>query len=106
MNAPSQTNLYFINWVKRAALCLFSAFPSVFAPSLFMWVWAFDRKKNAKTVGRERKTGEKTHNQLPGFELALLRQLLASRAGNLTTHAAKETKYKIRFISENYVTIT
>ena len=65
MNAPSQTNLYFINWVKQAALCLLSAFPSVFAPPLFMWVWAFDRKKKKKkkkTVGRERKTREKdTH---------------------------------------------
>ena len=67
MSAPSQTNLYFINWVKQAALCLLLTFPSVFAPSLFMWMWAFDRKKkkkkkNAKTVGRERKTREKdTH---------------------------------------------
>ena len=46
----------------------------------------------------------KRHSQtlLPGFELALLRQMLASRCGNLT----KETKYKIYLISEYYVTIT
>ena len=51
--------------------------------------------KNAKTVGRGKK--EK------GFEFAFLRHLLASRARS--NHAAKETKNKIRFISEYYVTI-
>ena len=44
--------------------------------------------------GEKRK---RTHTQLPGFELALLRQLLALRAGNLTNASTKETKYKIRF---------
>ena len=42
----------------------------------------------------------------PSQTLSLLRQLFASRAGNLTTHAAKEKKYKIRFISECYEMIT
>ena len=70
MNAPSQTNLYFINWVKQAALCLLSAFPSVFAPPLFMWVWAFDRKKKKKKKKKKRlegneKRAKKTHMQLP-----------------------------------------
>ena len=51
-------------------------------------------KKKAKTVGRERKE-KKTHTQLQvSFEC---------RKRN---YAAKETKYKIRFISEYYVTIT
>ena len=48
----------------------------------------YEREKNEK----------KTHTQLPGFELAFLCQLLASRAGNyLTKQLSKETKYKICF---------
>ena len=36
------------------------------------------------------KKEKKTHTQLPGFGLALLRQLLASRAGNLTKQLKKQ----------------
>ena len=38
-------------------------------------------------MGKKRK---KTHTQLPGFGLALLRQLLATRAGNLTKQLKKQ----------------
>ena len=37
-----------------------------------------------------KKREKKTHTQLPGFELALLRQLLASSAGNLTKQLRKQ----------------
>ena len=47
-------------------------------------------------VGRKNK--RHTLTQLPGLELALLRQP--------DGFAAMETKYKIRFISEYYVVIT
>ena len=33
---------------------------------------------------------KKTHTQLPGFGLTLLRQLLASRSGNLTKQIKKQ----------------
>ena len=49
----------------------------------------FERKKNAKAVGWGKKE-KKTHTQLPGFGLALLRQLLASRAGNLTKQLKRQ----------------
>ena len=55
------------------------------------------RKRKEK---KERKT-KSTQTRLPGFELALLGQLLTSRAWNL--HATKKTKYKIRSISEYFV---
>ena len=43
-------------------------------------------EKNARAVG----WGKKTHTQLPGFGLALLRQLLNPRAGNLTKQLTKQ----------------
>ena len=52
--------------------------------SVCVWSW-----KNAKAVGWGKKE-KKTHTQLPGFGLALLRQLLASRAGNLTKQLKKQ----------------
>ena len=71
--------------------------------SLPVWMCAFDREKMPE-VGRKKKTRKErrkknTQCQLPGFELALLRQLLASRAWNFTTQLRKQnTRY--------YVTIT
>ena len=59
-----------------------------------VWMCAFDREKMPE-VGRKKST----QSQLPGFELALLRQQLASRAWNFTTQLRKQnTRY--------YVTIT
>ena len=49
MNAPSQILICNpeIEWVKRTAFCLLSAFARLFAPSLLVQVCAFDRQKNA-----------------------------------------------------------
>ena len=82
MNAPSQSAIQKSS-EENCSLSLLSAFPRVFAPSLFVCMHAFDREKNAKTVGRGEKKEKMIHTQLPGFELALLCQLLVSRAGNL-----------------------
>ena len=60
-------------------------------------------------VGRKRKRKESlrktksTQTRLPRFELALLGQLFSFACLKLH-HAAKKTKYKIRTISEYYVT--
>ena len=83
---------------------------------LFVWVCAFDRKKMLKVGGKKRKEKKEskrkrkkerkrksTQTQLPGFELALLRQLLASRAWNFTTQPQEN---KIHWIAEYHVTIT
>ena len=84
---------------------------------LFVWECAFDREKMLNVGGKkekkrkrarekERKKERKrksTQTQLPGFELALLRQLLASRAWNFTTQPQEN---KIHWIAEYHVTIT
>ena len=60
---------------------------------------AFDREKDARSRNEKKKRKESKQTQLPGFELALLRQLLASGAWNFTTQPRKQnTRY--------YVTIT
>ena len=57
----------------------------------------FDREKKLKGGGGAKRGGgkgkkeKKIHTQLPGFDLAFLRQLLAvSRVGNLTTQPRKQ----------------
>ena len=74
MNAPSQTAV--IHKSSEANLSL--------SDTLFVWVCAFDREKNAKSrkkkkeKRKEKKEREKnTQTQLPRFELALHRHLLA-----------------------------
>ena len=64
------------------------------------------RKEREQEKKKERKKERKrksTQTQLPGFELALLRQLLASRAWNFTTQPQEN---KIHSIAEYHVTIT
>ena len=84
---------------------------------LFVWVCAFDREKMLKVGGKKEKKRkrarekerkkerkkESTQTQLPGFELALLRQLFASHAWNFTTQPQEN---KIHSIAEYHVTIT
>ena len=79
-----------IEWSKL----LSGTSPLSLSASLPVWMCAFDREKMPE-VGRKKST----QSQLPGFELALLRQQLASRAWNFTTQLRKQnTRY--------YVTIT
>ena len=60
--------------------------------------------KKAKTVGREKKREKDTHS------IARMRTRPSPPAVRFAcwkrNYAAKETKYKVRFISEYYVTIT
>ena len=76
LNERHETNR---NRVKRpTALCLFSAFPCLFASPLFVRVCTFDHgkmiKKKKGKKGERKKEKEKTPTQLPGFELALRRR--------------------------------
>ena len=89
MNTPSQT-LICNPQIDRSELLSVSFQPfhvSSHLPCLCECVHLI--VKNAKAV-RWGKKENKTHTQLPGFGLALLRQLLASRAGNLTKQLKKQ----------------
>ena len=103
MNASSQTIISNLEIEWSELLCLLSAFPRVVAPSLFVWVCALI-VKNAKTVGRENKRKKDT------YSIAKIRTPPSPPAVTYVcrklNQAAKGTNYKIRFISENYVTIT
>ena len=85
-----------IEWSKL--LCLLSAFPRVFVPSLFVWVRSFNSEKMLKRYERERKRKKHTHSN------AKIRTRpsppAVSFACRKLIQAAKE------FISEYYVTIT
>ena len=88
--------------MKRTAC---SPSPFSLSASLLVWMCAFDREKmlevarKKKTKKRKERKRKNTQTQLPGFELALLRQLLASGAWNFTTQPRKQnTRY--------YATIT
>ena len=73
MNAPNQALTIEL---KRTALLLLSAFPRLFLCECVHLI-----VKKMLEVGRKKKKGkESKQTQLPGFELALLRQLLASSA--------------------------
>ena len=87
MNAPSQTAV--IHKSSEANLSL--------SATLFVWVCAFDREKNAKSrkkkkeKRKEKKEREKnTQTQLPRFELALHRHLLAWVAETLPRSQGKK----------------
>ena len=88
MNALNQTLICNpeIEWSEllsvsfRPSACLHTFLICV---SVCVWWW-----KNAKAVGWGKK--KKTHTQLSGFGLTLLRQLLASRAANLTKQLKKQ----------------
>ena len=85
MNAPSQTAV--IHKSSEANLSL--------SATLFVWVCAKSRKKKKKEKkkkkSKEKKEREKnTQNQLPRFELALHRHLLAWVAETLTRSQANK----------------
>ena len=100
MNAPNQA-LICNPQIEWSELLSFPFQP--FRVSSCVNVCVFDREKNARRRNEKKKRKERKRKnkqtQLPGFELALLRQLLASRAWNFTTQLRKQnTRY--------YVTIT
>ena len=82
--------------MKRTALLLLSAFPRLFlCECVCLIVKKMLEVGTEKKKRKERKRKNK-QTQLPGFELALLRQLLASRAWNFTTQPRKQnTRYYV-----------
>ena len=112
MNAPSQalTRNPQIEWIKLLSSVSFRPFHvSLHLPLLCECRYAFDREKMLKLGRKKKKRKERkrksTQTQMPGFELVLLHQQLASRAWNFTTQPRKQ-KNKIPPISEYYDTIT
>ena len=92
MKAPSKTLIR--NPESECSELLAVSFRSFASLRTFLvWVRVHLIVKNAKTVETEKKnkTNEDS-TQFPGFELALLCKLLASRAGNLRNPSSeKET---------------
>ena len=97
MNAQNQTLICNpqIEWSELLSFS-FQPFRVSSCVNVCVWSWKNARSRNEKKKRKERKRKNK-QTQLPGFELALLRQLLASRAWNFTTRK-QNTRY--------YVTIT
>ena len=84
MNTPSQTLICNpeIEWSEPLCISFRPFRVSSHLPCLCEYVHLIVKKcRLSCRMGEKRK---KTHTQLPGFGLALLRQLLALRAGNLT----------------------
>ena len=103
MNALNQTLICNpqIEWSELLSGRYVSSQPFRISSCLNVCIWSWKNARSRKENKRqEKKEGkESTQSQLPGFELALLRQLLASRAWNFTTQLRKQnTRY--------YVTIT